>query len=75
MFELDVSRTRWSPWMLITASCWGIMCIGGIWLDFAVRHAPLSLWREVWLFLVCPGLCVASIFTYQRQRSKEREAV
>jgi hypothetical protein len=74
MFELDVSKTRWSPWTLVNAGCWGILCVGGIWLDFAVRHAPLLLWREVWLFLVCPALCLGNVFLYLRQRSKERAA-
>jgi hypothetical protein len=74
MFKQSGSNAYLSPLYLVTAICWGVMWIGGLWLDFHIRHAPLSLWREVWDFLLGPFLFLGNVFVYQRHRAKERRA-
>jgi hypothetical protein len=74
MFERNVSKDSNSTLYLVLAITWGIICVGSIWMDFGVRHVPLSAWRWFWDFLLCPGSCLSNARIYQRRRLKEREA-
>jgi hypothetical protein len=76
MAERNVSRDSAATTLyLVTAIIWGIIFVGSIWLDFCVRHVPLSLWRKFWDFLLTPGLFLANAFIYKKRRSKEPKAI
>jgi hypothetical protein len=74
MFERNVSGDSHSTLYLVLAIPWGVICVGSIWIDFGVRHVPLSMWRWFWDFLLASGLCLGNARVYQNRRSKEREA-
>jgi hypothetical protein len=76
MAEQNASRdSSTATAYLVTAIVWGIVFAGSLWLDFGVRHVPLSLWRKCWDFLFTPGLFLGNVFIYQKRRSKEPKAV